>query len=50
MQVTPPLSPERVRKIAAGFDLRALPGDFHANPYPVYAALRASEPVRAAGD
>lgn len=50
MQVTPSLSPERVREIAAGFDLRALPADFHANPYPVYAALRASEPVRAMPD
>jgi cytochrome P450 len=50
MQVTPPLSPQRVREIAAGFDLRALPADFHANPYPVYAALRANEPVRAMPD
>jgi cytochrome P450 len=46
MQVTPPLAPERVREIAASFDLRALPPDFHANPYPIYAALRESEPVR----
>ncbi|MBK6008565.1 cytochrome P450 [Ramlibacter ginsenosidimutans] len=50
MQVTQPLTPQRVREIAAGFDLRALPPDFHANPYPVYAALRASEPVRAMPD
>ncbi|MFM6986301.1 MAG: cytochrome P450 [Hydrogenophaga sp.] len=37
---------ERAREIAAGFDLRALPADFLANPYPVYAALRETEPVR----
>ena len=46
MQVTPPMSPRRAREIAASFDLRALPADFHANPYPVYAQLRANEPVR----
>lgn len=40
------MSPERAREIAAAFDLRALPPDFHANPYPVYAALREREPVR----
>src|SRR4051812_5135355 len=40
------MAPERAREIAATFDLRALPPDFHANPYPVYAALREHEPVR----
>ncbi|MDE2606094.1 MAG: cytochrome P450 [Burkholderiales bacterium] len=40
------MSPGRAREIAASFDLRALPPDFHANPYPVYAALREQEPVR----
>lgn len=44
--ITPPLSAERVREIATNFDLRALPADFLANPYPVYAALREAEPVR----
>ncbi len=44
--ITPPMAPERARAIAAGLDLRALPADFYANPYPVYAALRESEPVR----
>ncbi|HYF16562.1 MAG TPA: cytochrome P450 [Ramlibacter sp.] len=44
--VTPPLAPERAREIAAGFDLRALPPEFYANPFPVYAALREREPVR----
>jgi hypothetical protein len=36
----------RAQEIAAHFDLRALPADFLANPYPVYAALRESQPVR----
>jgi cytochrome P450 len=44
--ITPPLSSHRVREIAASFDLRALPPDFYANPYPVYARLRDTEPVR----
>ena len=44
--ITPPMSPARAHEIAASFDLRALPTDFLANPYPVYAALREREPVR----
>jgi cytochrome P450 len=36
----------RAREIAAALDLRTLPPDFYANPYPVYAALRETEPVR----
>lgn len=36
----------RARQIAADLDLRALPPEFYANPYPVYAALREHEPVR----
>ena len=43
---TPGMSGERAREIAASFDLRALPQDFYANPYPVYACLRESQPVR----
>src|SRR5262245_40299018 len=43
--ITPTMSPERAQEIAAGFDLRALPPDFYANPYPVYAALREHDPV-----
>jgi cytochrome P450 len=43
---TPPMRPERAREIAAAFDLRELPADFYANPFPVYAALREREPVR----
>lgn len=45
-QITPPMGAGRARDIAASFDLRALPADFLANPYPVYAALREAEPVR----
>ncbi|MRD47489.1 cytochrome P450 [Caenimonas koreensis] len=36
----------RAIEIASGFDLRALPADFYANPYPVYAHLREHEPVK----
>ncbi|WP_411878887.1 cytochrome P450 [Polaromonas sp. YR568] len=43
---TAPMTRERARDIAASLDLRALPADFYANPYPVYAALREAEPVR----
>ncbi len=46
MVITPPMSADRAREIAAGFDLRALPPDFYANPYPVYAVLRETEPVK----
>ena len=45
-EVTPPVSARRAADIAAEFDLRHLPADFLANPYPVYAALRRTEPVR----
>ncbi len=40
------MTPQRAREIAASFDLRQLPADFLANPYPVYAALRESDPVK----
>ncbi|MEO6972049.1 MAG: cytochrome P450 [Rhodoferax sp.] len=40
------MTPERAREIAHNLDLRALPPDFYANPYPVYAALREHEPVK----
>ncbi|MDP2817563.1 MAG: cytochrome P450 [Polaromonas sp.] len=43
---TPAMTPERAREIATDLDLRALPADFYANPYPVYAWLREHEPVR----
>jgi len=35
----------RAQEIAAAFDLRALPPDFYANPYPVYDVLRGSSPI-----
>ena len=44
--ITPPMTAARAQEIAAQFDLRALPADFLANPYPVYAALREHQPVR----
>jgi cytochrome P450 len=44
--ITPPMTSERAREIATSFDLRKLPPDFYSNPYPVYAELRASEPVK----
>lgn len=44
--ITPPMPEARAHEIAAGFDLRTLPADFLANPYPVYAALRETEPIR----
>jgi cytochrome P450 len=44
--ITLPTPPERAQAIAQDFDLRNLPADFYANPYPVYDALRQHEPVR----
>lgn len=44
------MSQDRAREIAASFDLRQLPTDFLANPYPVYAVLRSTEPVRRMSD
>jgi cytochrome P450 len=38
--------PARAQEIATSFDLRQLSADFIANPYPVYAALQGSEPVK----
>jgi cytochrome P450 len=40
------MSAARAQDIAATFDLRALPPDFYANPYPVYDVLRETSPVR----
>jgi cytochrome P450 len=42
----PAMTPQRAAQIAASFDLRALPPEFHADPYPVYARLRETEPVK----
>ncbi|MEP6771851.1 MAG: cytochrome P450, partial [Polaromonas sp.] len=46
LSVTPAMTRQRAQDIAASFDLRALPPDFYANPYPVYALLRETEPVK----
>ncbi len=40
------MSKARAQEIVATFDLRALPPDFYANPYPVYDVLRETSPVR----
>ncbi len=44
--LTPPMSAQRAAELAASLDLRQLPADFLANPYPVYARLRETEPVK----
>lgn len=44
--ITPAMPLQRALDIAAVFDLRALPADFYANPYPMYEHLREHEPVR----
>ena len=44
--ITPRMAPERAAEIAAALDLRQLPADFLANPYPVYARLRETDPVK----
>jgi len=44
--ITPPLSADRARELAQSLDLRALPRDFLDNPYPVYAALRETDPIK----
>jgi hypothetical protein len=46
LAITPAVTAQRAREIAASLDLRALPADFYANPYPVYAALREQQPVK----
>ena len=43
---SPTMSSARAREIAASFDLRKLPPDFYANPYPVYDLLRQTQPVK----
>lgn len=40
------MAAQRAQAIAHSFDLRALPADFLANPYPVYDWLRQHDPVR----
>jgi cytochrome P450 len=43
---TSPMAPERAQAIADSFDLRDLPADFYANPYPVYDVLRKQTPIK----
>jgi len=35
----------RAREVAVAFDLRQLPADYYANPYPTYHALREHSPI-----
>lgn len=44
--ITPAMTPERAAELAASLDLRQLSADFLANPYPVYARLRETEPFK----
>lgn len=44
--ITPAMTRQRAEEIAGGFDLRALPPDFYANPYSVYQVLRETTPIR----
>ncbi len=44
--ITPTFSPQHAQQIAQSFDLRDLPTDFYANPYPVYDWLREQDPIR----
>ena len=44
--ITPAMSAERAAEIARSLDLRQLPPDFLANPYPVYAWLREHAPLK----
>ena len=37
--------PDRAREVAQAFDLRRLPAEYYANPYPTYHALREHDPV-----
>jgi cytochrome P450 len=46
MIITPPMAPPQAQALATSLDLRALPADFYANPYPVYATLREHDPVK----
>jgi cytochrome P450 len=39
-------APISARETAASFDLKALPADFYADPFPYYKALREHEPVK----
>jgi cytochrome P450 len=44
--ITPAIQTQRVQEICRNFDLRHLSSEFLANPFPVYAALRATQPIK----
>ncbi len=44
------LSQEQARALAADFDLKNLPAQFYADPFPTYRALREHEPVKCFAD
>lgn len=46
MMLAEPFSPAAQKALAAAFDLRNLPADFYANPFPYYAALRRYAPIK----
>ncbi len=46
MMVSQRMSAARAQAIADNFDLRDLPADFYANPYPVYDVLREQAPIK----
>jgi cytochrome P450 len=39
------MSPDEARVVAANFDLRKLPAEFYADPFPTYRAIREAAPV-----
>ena len=39
------MSPDEARAVAANFDLRKLPAEFYADPFPIYRAIREVAPV-----
>ena len=43
-------APEQARAAAAAFDLKSLPREFYADPFPFYRALREHEPVKRFAD
>ncbi len=48
--ITTPTPDTRVQEIARSLDLRDLPQEFYANPYPIYDWLRTHEPIRCMPD
>jgi cytochrome P450 len=50
MPTDPPMDCEEARALAFAFDPQRLPAGFYENPYPIYAALRAWDPVHRCAD